>query len=1027
MYISGATSPRQFSFKALHPKDGIPTENVMMTMLRSGEQLPLNAKNVNNKESLFQSLIDNNYTRIVSYLYAKGYEFSEVINKPNQNGQLPLDTVRSDEMRILLKRIGAKSAKSVQIITPDSVIQDDAKTIAAKQYMTQPVMEKVAESAAKSENNQETASFFDAFEEVEESAETKAVAKVEETSLQHSAQEVTDADRQLNSEKIKVEKPKPKELDISGLKDFRRLEITENDVLSIDDLIGQTAVKDELKTNVVAPLKDEAVSNKLKENKIDLPNGILIEGNGGEITVIKALSNEAEIPVIIMENPQELPQMLTAIEARYKKTGKKTAILAQGFDKYFPEGNQNNVQANAFRNSLKGIKNKGALFIATTPDKSLIGCDFMKSGIIDKVLEVVKPDEADRTEFFKRHFDGKEVFNNMANDETISELVMLTDNRSYADILRVLDETARTATANGKNADMEEFKAQLKDFSDELGIVPITEENRTASYDTPEFKRVPIEKGEMMSLDELGGMPEAKKRLRELYVEPMKNLDELTEIFGADAIPDGAIFYGAPGNGKTLTGRVLARELGLPYYETRLSDFGTALVHESGKAFKKLADQLDRKFKETGERSVWFLDEFDSIGASRNGNGQGDKELTDALLQEFTNPQQRGFILIAATNNLDDVDAALKRRGRLGNWIEFKNPNQEEREDTIKKILLKHEFTKEFADNNELISNIAKELDGFSMSSIANILKDAKRDFYLNKTDFETAVKKALDINSKREMGEFCGKAGLTQHKYEDWNYKSLDELGGMSDVIRQLKEYVVDAWNPEIREALKANKRMPSGGFILEGPPGGGKTTVIETLAREMDIPLYKMDYNQEGNEYIHQVAKHVQEIFDKLALESKIIKKPVMLFFDEAEKFFPRYAERHQIEEVNTYKELMNSAASKGIILAGATNHIDLVNQEIIGNPRRMGTVIHCGEPNLEDRKDILKRLLTGLPIITEDFTEENIEDIAVSTAGFSIGQLSDAVDKIIVQAVKRKENLTPQKIIQEFRLNIVPLHIK
>ena len=207
----------------------------------------------------------------------------------------------------------------------------------------------------------------------------------------------------------------------------------------------------------------------------------------------------------------------------------------------------------------------------------------------------------------------------------------------------------------------------------------------------------------------------------------------------------------------------------------------------------------------------------------------------------------------------------------------------------------------------------------------------------------------------------------------------------------------------------------------MLEGPPGGGKTTVIETLAREMDVPLYKMHYNQEGNEYVHRVAKVIHEVFDRLALEAKVRKKPVMLFFDEAEKFFPVATQGHHIEEVNTYKELMNLAASRNIILAGATNHIDQVNQEIVGNPRRMGTVIHCGEPNFEDRKNILSKLLVGLPIVDGEITEETFENIAALTAGFSIGQISDAIDKIIVQAVKRKVNLTPEILLNEFKSNM------
>ena len=1001
------------SFKAAPPqKQCIPDEAEFLRTLRSGQNIPLSQVRQETGNTVFHEIVDSNYTRLISYMMARGINFDEVKNVPNAKGQTPADMAKSDEMRIMLKRMGCEKSSANPAATPD--VSQDARTIAAKEYMSNPVLNKVSEKQVEPVADKKPISYFDAFEEVLE----------EETSAKEQLEDKPSVQEAKKAEPQEVRQQKP--MDLQGISDFKILPVNASDVQTINDLIGLSNVKNELMTNVVAPLKDESVQQKLKENNIDLPNGILLSGKSSVMTTVKALSQDTGIPVIVMENPQELGQIITAVGNRYRKNGLRTMILAQGFDKYFSSNTGNEVNANTFRNNIRGIKNIGGLFIATTEDKQQISCDFMQSGIIDKVIELDNPKAQDRKEFFERYFDNKEIFKDLANDENISKIVDLTDNMTYSDMTRILDETARTATLSGKNADMEILEKQLADFTKETGRVPITEENKTAAYDTPNFHRVPIEDGEMMSLDELGGMPETKKRLRELYVEPMKNLDEMTKIFGNDAIPDGAIFYGEPGNGKTLTARVLARELGLPYYETNLSDFGTAFVHESGKAFKKLADQLDRKFKETGERSVWFLDEFDSIGASRNGNGYSDKELTDALLQEFTNPSHRGFILVAATNNLEDVDPALKRRGRLGNWIEFKNPNQEEREDTIKKILSKHDFTKKFENDKQLVSTVAKELDGFSMSSIANILKDAKRDFYLNKTNFRVAVRKALDVNMEREMGEFCGKAGLKQHKYEEGSFKTLDELGGMSDVIQQLRENVIDSWDPEIRKALLENKRAITGGFILEGPPGGGKTTVIETLAREMDIPLYKMDYNQEGNEYIHQVAKNVHEIFDRLALEAKVSKKPVMLFFDEAERFFPRYAARHQVEEVNTYKDLMNTAAAKGIILAGATNHIDQVNQEIIGNPRRMGTVIHCGNPNLQDRKDILNKLFTGLPIIKEDFTDKDIEDIAISTDGFSIGQLSDAVDKIIVQAIKRKESLTPEKIVDEFVMNIVPNHI-
>ena len=45
----------------------------------------------------------------------------------------------------------------------------------------------------------------------------------------------------------------------------------------------------------------------------------------------------------------------------------------------------------------------------------------------------------------------------------------------------------------------------------------------------------------------------------------------------------------------------------------------------------------------------------------------------------------------------------------------------------------------------------------------------------------------------------------------------------------------------------------------------------IVETLARQMDVPLYKMDYSSiNDGQYIHQIAKHVVEIFNRLELES-------------------------------------------------------------------------------------------------------------------------------------------------------------
>ena len=61
---------------------------------------------------------------------------------------------------------------------------------------------------------------------------------------------------------------------------------------------------------------------------------------------------------------------------------------------------------------------------------------------------------------------------------------------------------------------------------------------------------------------------------------------------------------------------------------------------------------------------------------------------------------------------------------------------------------------------------------GIAKNKIADGWVDRLYDYYLNKGDFNIAIKKALDANLEREIGEFCDKTGLTQHVYQDFNGK---------------------------------------------------------------------------------------------------------------------------------------------------------------------------------------------------------------------------------------------------------------
>lgn len=996
----------------IHPDDA-----AIDTKHPSGDRVPF-----------FHYLVERDYTTAVNYVLAKPENSKKYINL-YANSKTALDLAVSTKMETILKSRGAKTYEELRGETANT----DAKTVSAKIFMDDPVKVKPAQmqpvkgvNDGLEDSNQTTPQGEKGVNDgLEGSNQTTPQVKKEQPKTDY-----FDAFEELEEDNAPKPEPETKQIETpkeeeqktkfpSSYKNYPVLEITENDPKTIDEILGMDKIKSELKENIIIPLNEQAANVTLKANDIDIPNGVLIETAEDTVNIVKALANETKMPVLQLFTPQELKPMLKDIETEYKNNGKKTMILIRGFDKFFTTGANCDLDKKNFLLSIENCGDRGALLVATADKKCDIDSKFLSPEVFDKVLELKIPDLKDRKEYLSQYFKDKYLFKNLNTEEMIEEIGLKTEGFKYADIEKVLEESARTSVSNHKyEIEPETIREELAEFTKQAGICPVDEYNRTTMYDTPEFKRIPVEAGEIMKLDELGGMPDIKNKLNKLYIEPFKNLDKLREHLGNSAIPDGAIFYGPAGNGKTLTAKVLARELGLPFYETKLSDVASSYIHEVSRRIREMAKQLNDKYAATGEMSVWFFDEFDSMGEARDGNTASHKqEVTDTLLQEFNNPASKGYILIAATNDLEGVDPALRRRGRLGNWIGFSNPDTEARIDVIKKELAKTPFTKELSENREFLEKAEKEFDGSSMSSIVSVLTDAKRETILTGKAFDECIKECFDDHNKRLMGEFCNKAGLKPHQYNEWDFQSLDELGGMEDVKKQLEENIIDIWRPEVRAALIANKRSLPGGVILEGPPGTGKTTIVETLARQMDVPLYKMNYSQEGNEYIHGVARNVTDIFNRLALESKIIKKPVMLFFDEAEKFFPRSAERHQVEEVNTYKDLMNTAAASGIILVAATNHINMVNQEITGNPRRMGTIIHVGNPDFSSRVNLFTKLLKDLPILENSLNHSHFEKLASLSEGFSIGNIADTIDKVITQAIKKRINIQPEILMRAF----------
>lgn len=117
------------------------------------------------------------------------------------------------------------------------------------------------------------------------------------------------------------------------------------------------------------------------------------------------------------------------------------------------------------------------------------------------------------------------------------------------------------------------------------------------------------------------------------------------------------LLMGPPGNGKTMTGSVLAGELGLPLFQVRLDGLITKYMGETAAKLRQVFDATSQT------RGVYFFDEFDAIGSQRGlANDVGEvRRILNSFLQMIEQDQSHSLI-VAATNHPEILDRALFRR-----------------------------------------------------------------------------------------------------------------------------------------------------------------------------------------------------------------------------------------------------------------------------------------------------------------------------------------------------------------------------
>lgn len=140
-------------------------------------------------------------------------------------------------------------------------------------------------------------------------------------------------------------------------------------------------------------------------------------------------------------------------------------------------------------------------------------------------------------------------------------------------------------------------------------------------------------------------------------------------------VSSSVLFYGPPGNGKTLLASAIAGSLNIPLVATSYPD--CQRHGHQGDMLKALSEKVDEAVR--AAPSVFFLDELDAFTHRNRPNRRSDYivGVVNGLLEHLSRLNDApGVIVLGATNFPDMIDPAVIRPGRFDLKIELSNPGR---------------------------------------------------------------------------------------------------------------------------------------------------------------------------------------------------------------------------------------------------------------------------------------------------------------------------------------------------------------
>ena len=239
----------------------------------------------------------------------------------------------------------------------------------------------------------------------------------------------------------------------------------------------------------------------------------------------------------------------------------------------------------------------------------------------------------------------------------------------------------------------------------------------------------------------------------------------------------------------------------------------------------------------------------------------------------------------------------------------------------------------------------------------------------------------------------------------------SLDQIGGLADVVAQFREVVVSFQHADVMARWGA--RRPQG-ILLYGPPGTGKTMLARALANEIGASLREIRTPEILDKWLGGSERNIKQIFQ----DARRYREPTVLLFDEFDSIISYAgaggdAASQAINAVaGIFKQEMNGLieANPNVIVVATTNFPQRVDASLIRSGR-FDLKLAIPVPDADARAEILAKKIRALAERHEGpgfrmFTDDiEVTELAQAAAGMTGADLEEVLRRLQLAKAMRE----------------------